>query len=214
MESTQSHRALILEAYKKHVLLEGAPPASIYKFCNQLGIRESDFYAEFASFETIDKTVWRTYLDTTIARLGDDANFGAFTVREKVLAFYFTLSEELKADRSYVLGTLQAWQPKMLVPVFLKDFRHGFQDWFSMVLLEGKQTGEVANRPFLDQQYGSLFWMHFLFILQFWRNDDSAGFEKTDIAIEKSVNLAFDLIGKGVLDGALDFGKFLYQQTK
>jgi hypothetical protein len=41
-----------------------------------------------------------------------------------------------------------------------------------------------------------------------------ANFEKTDAAIEKSVNLAFDLIGKGILDNALDFGKFLYQNSK
>jgi hypothetical protein len=56
--------------------------------------------------------------------------------------------------------------------------------------------------------------MHFMFILQFWAHDESANFEKTDAAIEKSVNLAFDLIGKGILDNALDFGKFLYQNSK
>ena len=37
---------------------------------------------------------------------------------------------------------------------------------------------------------------------------------ETDEAIEKSVNLAFDIIGKGVLDNALDFGKFLFQQSR
>ena len=49
------------------------------------------------------------------------------------------------------------------------------------------------------------------FLLLFWRDDDSAGFEKTDAFVEKSVNLAFDLIGKGALDSAIDFAKFLYQ---
>jgi hypothetical protein len=57
-------------------------------------------------------------------------------------------------------------------------------------------------------------WFHLHFILRFWCNDDSRDFEKTDEAIEKSVNLAFDLIGKGVLDNAFDFGKFLFQQAK
>ena len=56
--------------------------------------------------------------------------------------------------------------------------------------------------------------MHLLFILKFWSNDESPNFEKTDAAIEKSVTLAFDLIGKGILDNALDFGKFLYQNSK
>jgi hypothetical protein len=56
--------------------------------------------------------------------------------------------------------------------------------------------------------------MHLGFLLLFWRDDESAGFEKTDAAIEKSVNLAFDLIGKGAVDSAFDFAKFLYQAKK
>lgn len=214
MESTQTSTSRIQDAYRKHVLLEGAPPESVYKFCYQLGISETDFYDQFGSFEAIDKAIWKGYLDRTIARLGEDSNVAAFSVREKVLAFYFTLAEELKSDRSFVLLLVRNWQPASLVPVFLQDFRAGFHAWFDRILLEGKQSGEVANRPFFDKQYSHLFWAHFLFILQFWRNDNSAAFEKTDIAIEKSVNLAFDLISKGVLDGALDFGKFLYQQAK
>jgi hypothetical protein len=42
-------------------------------------------------------------------------------------------------------------------------------------------------------------------------DDTSNAFEKTDAAIEKSVNLAMDLMGKSPLDAALDFGKFLFQ---
>ena len=48
-------------------------------------------------------------------------------------------------------------------------------------------------------------------MLKFWKDDSSADFEKTDAAVEKSVNLAFDLIGKGAVDSVVDFAKFLYQ---
>jgi len=53
--------------------------------------------------------------------------------------------------------------------------------------------------------------LQFLFVLNFWLNDDSAQFEKTDAAIEKAVHLSFDLMGKGPLDTMVDFAKFLYQ---
>jgi hypothetical protein len=53
--------------------------------------------------------------------------------------------------------------------------------------------------------------MQLAFLLMFWRDDNSPAFEQTDAAIEKSVNLAFDLIGKGAIDSMLDFAKFLYQ---
>jgi hypothetical protein len=80
--------------------------------------------------------------------------------------------------------------------------------------VDGKTRGEVAARPYLDKQYPALFWFHLGFVLLFWKDDDSAGFEKTDAAVEKSVNLAFDLIGKGALDTAIDFAKFIYQTKK
>lgn len=96
----------------------------------------------------------------------------------------------------------------------MKGFKASFEEWISGVLNEGKNTGEVAKRPFIDERYQGLFWLHLMFILQFWIKDESSNFDNTDAAIEKSVNLAFDLIGKGVLDNALDFGKFLYQNAK
>jgi hypothetical protein len=54
-------------------------------------------------------------------------------------------------------------------------------------------------------------WIQTLFILQFWANDDSKEFEKTDAAIEKAVNVAYDLMGKSPLDSMFDFAKFIFQ---
>ena len=51
--------------------------------------------------------------------------------------------------------------------------------------------------------------MQFGFILNFWAKDSSAGFEKTDEAIEKGVNVTFDLFEKSALDSILDYGKFM-----
>ncbi len=120
----------------------------------------------------------------------------------------------LKSDRSFVLHQLKSVKNPATTPTFLKGFKASFEEWITSVLNEGKGTGEIAMRPFIDKRYNSLFWIHLMFILQFWSKDDSANFEKTDAAIEKSVTLAFDLMGKGVLDNAIDFGKFLYQNSK
>ncbi|NBP71076.1 MAG: hypothetical protein EBU52_20350 [Cytophagia bacterium] len=79
------------------------------------------------------------------------------------------------------------------------------------IIGEGISREEVAKRPFIDKRYPNLFWVHMTFFLMFWKDDNSKGFEKTDAFVEKSVNLAFDLIGKGALDSAIDFLKFLYQ---
>lgn len=213
-KSTAASADKIIAAYRDYLLSEGKQPASVFKFCKDQGFKESEFYQYFGSFESLEKAIWKNFVDTTRTKMEADASYSSFTTREKILTFYFMLAEALKADRSFVLFQLKSWNKPGLVPTFLKDFKSSFEDWINSVLNEGKATGEIAKRPYLDERYDVLFWLHLMFILQFWSHDQSSNFEQTDAAIEKSVNLAFDLIGKGVLDNALDFGKFLYQNSK
>jgi len=204
----------IRSAYQEYVLTEGKAPASVFKFCKHIGIPEKDFYQHYGSFESIDRAIWAGYAQTVQSHLESDSNFAALSAREKILTYYFALAEVLASERSYVVYRLKSCQLPTMPPAFLKDFRSAFESWISAVLNEGKQAGDVATRPYLDNRYHHLFWLHLMFILQFWIHDDSAHFEHTDAAIEKSVNLAFDLVGKGVLDNAIDLGKFLYQHAR
>lgn len=196
--------------YIEALLKEGKVPASVFKFCIDNGLKEEDFYQVAGSFEGLDRLIWKEVIESVISAMKSDKSFQEFSTREKILAFYFSLFEKFKSSRSYVVFHLS--QKKFeLMPGYLKDFKKSFEDFFSSMLAEGKGSGEVATRPYLDKRYPQLFWFHFGFLLHFWKDDESAGFEQTDAAIEKSVNLAFDLIGKGALDTAIDFAKFIYQ---
>ena len=42
--------------------------------------------------------------------------------------------------------------------------------------------------------------------------DNSAGLENTDVAIEKSVRAIFDVFDTQPLESVLDFGKFLWKE--
>lgn len=213
-KSGSSMEATMKQAYRDYLLTEGKQPPSVFKFCKDNGMAEAEFYQQFGSFEALEKSIWQGCIESTRQRMESDDAYAQFTSREKILTFYFSLAEMLKSDRSFVLHQLKSVKNPATTPTFLKGFKASFEEWITGVLNEGKGTGEIAMRPFIDKRYDALFWMHLMFILQFWSHDDSANFEKTDAAIEKSVTLAFDLIGKGVLDNALDFGKFLYQNSK
>ena len=73
------------------------------------------------------------------------------------------------------------------------------------------QSSVIENRKVIVSKYAEGLWVNFLFVYSFWLKDESNAFEKTDEAIERSINLAIDLMGKSALDSALDFGKFLFQ---
>jgi hypothetical protein len=201
----------IKAAYIETVLTQGSRPVSVYKFCLDLGIKEEEFYNLFGSFDGLENHIWKGFIDKTISRLKADKAYLGFITREKILAFYYTLLEELRANRSFVIFQLENSRKFELVPEYIKGFKTTFEDHFESVLNVAKGKGEVATRPVIDKRYPQLFWLHLGFILLFWKQDNSAGFENTDAAIEKSVNLAFDLIGKGAVDSAIDFAKFLYQ---
>jgi len=197
-------------AYLDHLLTHGVEPASVFVFAKNLKSSEDEFYENFNSFSSLERSIWRSWFEKTVEAIEADDAYPEYSVREKTLAFYFTWLENLKKNRSYVLLKSKNLKRSELTPDFLEGLHHHFKAFINDLIIEGKDTSEVAERPF-SSQYEKVFWLHFMFVLKFWVNDDSASFEKTDAAIEKSVNLAFDLVGKGALDSMLDFGKFLFQ---
>jgi AcrR family transcriptional regulator len=221
MEATKKYRkktpeqnsdALITEAYKTHLLTEGEKPKSVYRFCIDNQITETDFYNHFGSFEAIDRSLWKGFAHRTIEGLQSDTAFAEFSARDKILTFYFALAETLKMNRSYILLSMHQHKRPERLPDFLKDFKISFELFTSQVINDGIAKSEIAKRPLLDKRYPQLFWVHMSFFLLYWKSDSSKAFERTDVFIEKTVNLAFDLIGKGAIDSAIDFLKFLYQQ--
>ncbi|MEX2512839.1 MAG: TetR family transcriptional regulator C-terminal domain-containing protein [Cyclobacteriaceae bacterium] len=205
-------RNTIIETYIAQVLENGKDPASVYKFAENLQIQEATFYDYFNSFEGIKKSVWEMIFDKTVADLESQEVFKNYNSREKLLGFFFTWIEELKKKRSYLLAVYrnQSLNDSKLSRE-MKGFKEKFKNFVGEIILEGKETDEIAERPYLSDKYDEAIWMQVFFIFKYWLKDDSKGFEKTDAAIEKSVNLAFDLMGKSAFDSFVDFAKFLYQ---
>lgn len=208
----KDYRKLILEGFVNHVLEHGSEPASVFKFAKELKMKEEEFYTYFTSFDSIKSSIWVSIYDQTLESIESQEVFKEYSAREKFLGFLFTWIEELKKNRSYLLS-LYGDKTKSLkqLPSDTKEFKEKFKDFAGEIILEGKETQEIASRPFITEKYDEALWLQLAFVFRFWLDDRSPRFEKTDAAIEKSVNLAFDLMGKSALDTFVDFAKFLYQ---
>lgn len=210
--SPKNTRQNIIKKYQEYLLLEGKDPASIYAFCKDLGIEEGEFFTHFADFDQVATAFWLDIYQEITGQLTASAEWEEFSTRERLLSFYFSFFERLKANRSYALLTLQQDILHLNQKAKdLRDLKEAYQEWVQQLLMEGQGRQEIAGRSKFNDLYDKLFWYQFLFLLDFWRKDRSAGFERTDEAIEKSVNLAFDLIEKNALDSAFDLGKFIFQ---
>jgi hypothetical protein len=47
----------------------------------------------------------------------------------------------------------------------------------------------------------------------YWLKDTSPDFEKTDLFIEKSLKLSFDIVDSSVAESFIDFGKFMFSKS-
>lgn len=201
----------IIEGYKEHKLMHGGQPASVFAFVKSIKIKEDQFFENFSSFNDVESEIWENMVSNVIIAIHSDENYAQFNVREKLLSFYYTFLEVLKSNRSYVLMESANAKPGLKETPALKKLKSTYFDFVHGLMIEGNDTGEIPKRPFISDQYKHGFWVQLLFIINFWKNDDSKGFENTDAAVEKAVNLSLDLIEKGPLDSMIDFAKFLYQ---
>jgi AcrR family transcriptional regulator len=204
----------IQNSYIDYVLTNGEPPKSVYNFAKQLKISEADFYKIYGSFEAIEKAVWEDLTLATIITIKEQEVWPQYTSREKMLSFFYSYIELLKTKRSFIIYTLKKHPAKITTPAVLNGARQVFESFAEDVINEGLDSGELADRKFFSKKYKDALWVQFAFIINFWMDDDSAGFEKTDEAIEKGINVTFDLFQRSPIDNLFEYGKFLSRNGK
>lgn len=206
----------IQDSYIDYVLTNNEPPKSVYVFAKNIGITEPEFYAFYSSFTAVEKAVWTDLTRKTIAEIEGQEVWASYSAREKVLAFFYAYIELLKSKRSFIVFSLNRYKYDMRLqtPDVLTDTKQVFENFAENTIREGLDKGELADRKFFSKRYKDALWVQFGVIVNFWINDSSTGFEKTDEAIERGVNLAFDLFERSTLDNLIDYGKFFARNRR
>jgi AcrR family transcriptional regulator len=166
-----NHEAKIVEAYKDYLLTHGAKPNSVYQFTSELKLKEEEFYKYFSSFDAIDSHLWQHFAKETIEAIKSEKVYDEYGAREKMLAFYYTLIERLKKDRSYVTMTFKRSNKAELLPTQLKGFRSDFDEFSQEIINEGVASEEIIQRPMLTERYHDGLWLQLMFVISFWLKD-------------------------------------------
>jgi hypothetical protein len=204
----------IIQGLVQYSLEHEKSPVNVFQLAKFLSISEQEFYQYFSSIEAVEEAVLtQTWMEAFHA-LTSDSTFSGFTLKEKLISLHFGWVEKLLAIRSYLQWRMKDWKNPMSGLTLLKSLRSQVLNDLDSLFKIAQQNGEIPDRKFLDKLSNEAIWMNTAFILHFWLNDTSKEFEKTDACIEKSIGLTMDLIGRNTLDQAIDFGKFLFQQSK
>ena len=207
----KKEKLAIITAFMTYSLENDHYPKSVYKFCKENEMDEKTFYKFFGSLDGIKETIWESFYQNAMTLLQKDENFEVAKPKEKLLSFYFTFFEVLLLNRSYVLFALSGDQKMMTMMGQLSSIRKIFKGYASELIEDGN-----IDKPSYLQHSPKIFseaaWVQLVFLLKFWMEDSSPDFEKTDQAIEKSVQTAFDVFDNTPLSALVDFGKFLWKE--
>ena len=202
----------LIGLYMDYVLENERTPKTVYKFARENEITEQDFYNHFGSFDGLRKAIWEKFFVNSINVMEKAKEYESFSNREKLLTFFYTIFEVMTANRSYVLYAIKENEEPLKNLDQLKSLRKKVKSYAKSLIAEGNKYKSIKLFQQSEMIFSEGVWVQFLFLLKFWIDDNSAGFESTDVAIEKSVNTVFDIFDNTPLERIVDFGKFLWKE--
>lgn len=198
--------------YMDYYLEHGEAPKSVYHFAKLNNFEENEFYALFGSFEAVENNIFKAFFDQTVTLLSKSEEYQSFEARNKLLSFYYTFFEVLTANRSFVLAILGRKELPLKSIKALSALRKSYLDYVEEIDIKTLDLKEEKLEKLKNRSVKESAWTQLLVTLNFWMQDSSAGFEKTDMFIEKSINTGFDLLDVKPLKSIIDLGKFLYNE--
>ena len=203
---------VIVSAYTDYCLTQGKKPNSVYDFAKQNGMEESEFYQFFASFELLEKQYFVSMFAYTLELLEKNEAYHSYESADKISAFYFTFFEMATANRSFVIHLLKEDKNPVKNIGKLVKLREVYLNYALTILEKPIKIEQETVVKIQDKVIQEAAWLQFLSIFNFWMNDESPNFEKTDVFIEKSVKASFDLAYNIPTQSVIDFGKFLWKE--
>lgn len=203
---------LMVSAYTDYCLTHGKRPSSVYEFAKNNAMEESDFYQFFTSFEFLEKQYFVTMFAYTLELLEKNEAYQAYESSDKLSAFYFTFFEMATANRSFIIYLLKEDKNPMKNLGKLTKLREVYLEFALTILDKPIKIDQETVVKIQDKVLQEASWLQFLSIFNFWMNDESPSFEKTDVFIEKSVKASFDLAYNIPTQSIVDFGKFLWKE--
>ncbi|HLP64328.1 TetR family transcriptional regulator C-terminal domain-containing protein [Flavobacterium sp.] len=203
---------IIISLYMNYVLEKNEEPKNVYSFCKEHKIEETDFYTFFGSIDALKQEIWVKFFENAEASIQKEEAFSGYSDKNKLLTLYFTLFEILTLNRSYVVFALKENKVGLNNLKSLKQFRSHLKDFVKNEISSSSTVINEKVSKITKPIYVEGAWIQFLFLLKFWLDDTSKGFEKTDVLIEKSVNTVVDLLDTKPLESLFDLGKFLWKE--
>lgn len=212
MTEEHSLRQRIEAAFVEQLRTEGHAPLSVFRFCQKLGISEREFFHEFSTLESVERHWWKAFLEQVIQSVESGSEWADFSARQRMVAFLFALVTASLDQRGLLLLRLGNKSPLQNVPEWTA-LEERYDEFARSLLMHGRSRGEILSRGPLGLAYPRALRVLMRSVMAFHVKDESHRFERTDVFVEKTATVFFDLMGRQVLDSGLDWLRFVLPGT-
>lgn len=203
----------IFELYTDYILSHGEQPKSVYQFAKENKFEEQKFYDFFTSFDQLEKQILVKLFSKSLELVSEVNNGDGMTSKEKLLNVYYIFFENLTMNRSLVMMILG--NHKLPLSKNLLSLKKIHQEYIKTLDFSSWEVLENAKENIKnthEQIRENVLWLHLVSAIEFWKNDSSPAFEKTDIFIEKTIDTGFEFMDNEPLRKVFDLGKFLWKE--
>ena len=182
---------------------------SIAGICSGAEIDEETFYRHFNSKMHVLHAFYPLLITRYRLMIGEIEGFGEFDLAEKLSNLLFTLFDMLQERREFVDETLGPMVGDTLRKSPLeKELGNLFAEW-----LEGDAHIPATQRTvLLNGITYEVMAQEVIFLLNFWREDRSEGFQESVALADKLINFFTAVLHSPVVDRGIDLAGYLWRQ--
>jgi AcrR family transcriptional regulator len=206
MKSDSKHSEIARNAARLYV---DKPEFTMKELASKSGISVSDLYQLFPNRNSILVYYYTAKIYEADEIIQNIEGYQEYTLAEKLSILAYTLTDLLQEDREYVEQTFQ----ELICTGYQKtDFEKQVEQRLKHTISNDHRISSTASF-FMNPFVYTIIQKHYIWMIQYWLNDGSAGFEDTMALIDKWTALLQELLYNSLIDKSLDLTKFLFVQS-
>ena len=206
----------IMTAYMEYYVATPSESITDEDFISNKHIDSKAFITLFTDTNTVEERIWSYMMQSSITTVENDLNPEMQGIDNKLLSLFFTFFQNLAFNDTYFKKQLKERKNLLQKNRLYSGMKTFFQSYLknlhqSISCNTTKMGGETVE-SILTFGFVNSYWTELILLIEFWNTDDSDGYEKTDIAIEKTLKATQEIRSIEPLKSVIDLGKFIWKE--
>jgi hypothetical protein len=206
----------IMTAYMEYYISTPSDSISHKDFIANKRIDSDAFMAQFKDTNVIEERIWSYMMQSSIITVENDLSTEMQGIDNKLFSLFFTFFQNLTFNDTFFKKQLKErksiLQKNRLYSGMKTFFQTYLKNLHQSISCNSVKMGGEAVESILSFGFINAYWTELILLIEFWNTDDSNGYEKTDIAIEKTLKATQEIRSIEPLKSVIDLGKFIWKE--